>query len=60
MATFKSINEVHALMIEHSVFSVMAVRELIVEILFVLFPYIMLRNGLKVSEYEVYWQQVFH
>jgi len=32
----KSMNEVHALMIDHSVFSVMA--EMIVEILSVLFP----------------------
>ena len=34
-AHFKSINEAHTLMIEHSVFSIMA--GLIVEILFVLF-----------------------
>ena len=56
--TFKSINEAHALTIEHSVFSIMA--GLIVEILFVLFSvFITLHNGLKMSKYEAYWLMGF-
>ena len=49
-STFKLINEAHTLMIEHSIFSVMA--GLIVETLLML---IMLCNALKMSEYETYW-----
>jgi len=37
-------------MIDHYVFSVMTV-----DILFMLFSVITLRNGLKMSEYEAYW-----
>ena len=50
----KSINEAHALTIEHSVFSIMA--GLIVEMFFVLFS---IYNGLKMSEYEAYWLMSF-
>ena len=40
--------------IVHSILSLMA--GLIVELLFILFSvYIKLRNGLKMSEYEVHW-----
>ena len=46
-------NEARASTIEHSISSVIA--ELIVEILSCCSPFIMLRNGLKMSEYEVYW-----
>jgi len=42
-----------ALTIVHSVFAVMA--ELIVEMLFMCPLFMTLRNGLKMSEYEVYW-----
>ena len=42
-----------ALTIEHSVFSIMA--GLIVEMLFMLCLFITLHNGLKMSDYEVYW-----
>jgi len=46
-------------MIEHSIFSVTA--ELIVEILTFscCSPFITLHNGLKISEYEVYWLKGF-
>ena len=44
-----------ALTIVHSVFSIMA--GLFVEMFFMLFS---VYNGLKMSEYEVYWQQIFH
>ena len=50
--TFKSINEAHTLTIERSVLYIMA--GLIVEILSHCSPYIMLHNGLKMSEYEVH------
>ena len=44
----------HALMIEHTVFTVMA--GLIVGILFMLFS---IYNGLKMSEYKAYWLMGF-
>ena len=44
-------------MIKHSVFSVMA--RLIVEILSCCSSFIMLHNGLKMGEYEVYWLMGF-
>ena len=48
-----------ALTIKHSVFSIMA--GLILEIFFVLFSinFLTLCNGLKMSEYEVYWLMGF-
>ena len=48
----KSITGVCALTTEHSVFSIMA--ELIVEMLFSCSLFIMMYNGLKISEYEAY------
>jgi len=52
--TFISITGARTLMIVPSVFSIMA--GLIVEILFMLFS---VCNGLKISEYEVYWLMDF-
>ena len=49
---YVSITRMHALMIEHSIFSIMA--ELIVEMLFCS-VFIMLRNGSRMSEYEAYY-----
>jgi len=48
---FTHSNEVRALMIEHSIFSMMT--GLIVEIVFMLFS--MLLNGVKMNGYETYW-----
>ena len=44
-------------MIDYLVFSVMA--RLIVEILFMLFPFTMLCNGLNMSEYDAHWLKGF-
>ena len=53
----KSVNEACTLTVEHSIFSIMA--GLIVEILSCCSLFITLRNGLKMSEYEVYWLSGF-
>ena len=55
--TFKLITGTQALMIKHSVFTVMT--ELIAERLFMLFFVRTLCDGLKMSEYEAYWLMDF-